>query len=192
MIWNDSKIKKWANSGGVTPYDETLVKPASLDLRLGDKIRFPLRKWATKSCAPVTMQTLPSELWDDEIVITSAGIVIPSGCAVLCCSLEYIKMPPDASGTLMSRSGTGRRLFEHLHAGFFEPDFHGQATYEFVNDGPWDMRLFVGDALVQLKLEQMIDAPETSYLLTGKYNGQVGATPHRAERGVIGGNGDNR
>jgi hypothetical protein len=37
----------------------------------------------------------------------------------------------------------------------------------------------VGDALVQLKLEQMIELPVKSYLVTGHYNGQTGATPHR-------------
>lgn len=179
MIWNDSKIRQWASGGGVTPYDDGLVNPASLDLRLGDKIRFPLLKWETKSCPAITMKTPPSELWSIEITIGTEGIVIPPGGVALCCSLEYITMPPDASGTLMSRSGTGRRLFEHLHAGFFEPDFHGQATFEFVNDGPWGMRLFVGDALVQLKLEQMIELPVKSYIVTGHYNGQRGATPHR-------------
>lgn len=192
MNWNDSYLRRWAMNGGIEPCDPDMIKPASIDLRLGDKIRFPQKRWATKSCEPITMQTSPDELWGDEITITDDGIVIPAGGVVLCCSLEYITMPPDASGTLMSRSGTGRRLFEHLHSGFFEPDFHGQATFEFVNDGPWNMRLFVGDALVQLKLEQMIEVPETSYLWTGKYNGQRGATPHRAERGVVGGSGDNR
>ena len=185
MIWNDKKIREWASSGGITPFDESLVNPSSVNLRTGDKIRFPLRRWYTKSCEPITMKTDPMDLWDIELTIPSAGIVIPAGGVALCCSLEYIRMPPDACGTLMSRSGTGRRLMEHLHAGFFEPDFHGQATFEFKNEGPWDMRLFVGDALVQLKLEQMTGVPEKSYLETGKYNGQVGATPHRAERGSV-------
>ena len=179
MIWNDRRIREWAETGGVTPYAEDLVKPASIDLRLGDKIRFPLPKWATKSCKEITMKTPAGELWGDEITIGDEGVVVPAGGVALCCSLEYIKMPPDASGTLLSRSGTGRRLFEHLHAGFFEPDFFGAATFEFTNEGPWDMRLFVGDALVQLKLEQMIELPVKSYLVTGHYNGQTGATPHR-------------
>lgn len=179
MTWNDRYIYEWAITGGITPCDETLIHAASVDLRLGSKIRFPLAKWTTKSCPPITMRTPPADLWGDEITIGDDGIVIPSGTVALCCSLEYINMPLDASGTLFSRSGTGRRAFEHLHAGFFDPGFHGQATFEFTNPAPWDMRLFVGDALVQLKLEQMIEMPRKSYLLTGHYNGQTGATPHR-------------
>lgn len=181
MTWNDRMIHEWASNGGVTPFDATLVKPASIDLRLGDKIRFPRRRWTFRYHEPITMRTAPSELWDDEIAIGNEGVVIPSGGVVLCCSLEYITMPPDASGTLMSRSGTGRRLLEHAHAGFFEPDFHGNATYEFINPAPWGIRLFVGDELVQLKLEQMAEIPLRSYLETGHYNGQRGATPHRTE-----------
>lgn len=180
MIWHDSKITPWAASGGITPFDEKLVNPASINLRLGNKIRFPRGYWMDGDRRKaITMKTDANELWENEMTIGEEGIVIPAGWAALCCSLEYIKMPPDASGTLMSRSGTGRRLLEHLHAGFFEPDFHGQATFEFINDGLWDMHLFVGDALVQLKLEQMLEKPSVSYLKTGHYNGQRGATPHR-------------
>lgn len=176
MIWNDTRITSWASNGGVTPFDAACVNPASLDLRLGNKIRFPRRKWELKRNTPITMKTPPEELWDNEIEFDT--IIIPAHGVALCCSLEYIVMPPDASGTLMSKSSTGRRLFEHLHSGFFEPSFHGQSTFEFINDGPWDMQLYVGDRLVQLKLEQMCEQPRTSYAVTGHYNGQRGATPH--------------
>lgn len=179
MTWSDTELRKWASNGGITPFDDALINPASVNLRLGDKIRFPRPEWTYGRRDAITMKTPPDVLWGEEKIIGDAGIIIPSGWAALCCSLEYITMPSDASGTLMSRSGTGRRLLEHLHAGFFEPDFHGQATFEFVNDGPWDMHLFVGDALVQLKLEQMMSVPGKSYLETGHYNGQMGATPHR-------------
>ena len=176
MIWNDEMIAKWASEGGVTPFDESCVNPASLDLRLGNKIRFPKRKWATHSCKPITMKTPYDELWDDEVEFDSV-VIKPQGVA-LCCSLEYVFMPEDASGTIMSKSSTGRRLFEHLHSGFVDPKFFGQITYEFINDGPWAIRLLAGDKLVQMKMEQMIEAPKVSYLVTGHYNGQVGATPH--------------
>lgn len=176
MIWNDKRIFNWASAGGVTPFDESCVNPASLDLRLGNRVRFPLRKWDLKCCETINMKTPADELWDKEI--TFDRLVIASGATALCCSLEYITMPPNASGTLMSKSSTGRRLFEHLHAGFFEPDFHGQAVFEFKNEGPWDIELCVGDKLVQLKFEQMIELPRRSYLETGHYNGQRGATAH--------------
>jgi len=176
VIWNDSKISAWAASGGVTPFDGSCVNPASLDLRLGNKIRLPKRKWATHSCAPIDMRTPATELWDDELIFDS--IVIPSGGVALCCSLEYIRMPEDASGTLMSKSSTGRRLLEHLHAGFFDPSFAGNGVFEFFNNGPWDIRLSAGDKLVQIKMEQMIEVPKVSYQVIGHYNGQVGATAH--------------
>lgn len=180
-VWNDRKISEWAQSGGVTPFDAACVNPASLDLRLGNKIRFPKTRWFEKyKKMPITMRTPASELWDEEIEFDE--IIIPAHGVALCCSLEYVTMPPDACGTLMSKSSTGRRLFEHLHSGFFDPDFHGQATFEFINDGPWDIKLSVGDRLVQLKIEQLVELPEKSYLETGRYNGQVGPTPARAEK----------
>lgn len=176
MIWNDERIAHWAAAGGVTPFDESCVNPASIDLRLGNKIRFPKRKWSMHSCEPINMKTPACDLWDDEFEFDS--VVIPSGGVALCCSLEYITMPPDASGTLMSKSSTGRRLLEHLHAGFFDPGFFGTGVFEFKNEGPWGIRLSVGDKLVQMKIEQMIEKPALSYTVTGHYNGQRGATAH--------------
>jgi dCTP deaminase len=89
-------------------------------------------------------------------------------------------MPSDAAGTLFSKSSTGRILLEHLHAGYFDPDFHGQATFEFFNDGPWAIEMRPGERLVQLRLEQMIAPPLKSYLETGHYNGQSGPTPAKS------------
>lgn len=48
MFWNDERLHNWASRNGVTPYDRTLINPASLDLRLGDFYRLPRRRPGAK------------------------------------------------------------------------------------------------------------------------------------------------
>ncbi len=190
MIWNDTRIKEWASNGGVTPYDETLVNPASLDLRLGNQIRVPQLRWTIGNDSPVGRETPASELWTDSEKFDT--FILKPGRFVLCHSLEYTFLPTDAAAQLISKSSTGRIGLEHLHSGWGDPTFHGQWTWEFHNSAPWPIKLVAGQPYMQLVVMGMSAVPERSYLMTGRYNGQVGATPHRTDRGVIGGSGDNR
>lgn len=175
MIWNDERIARWASAGGVTPFDESCVNPASLDLRLGNSILVPRMCWQLKSGSAINRNTPTQDLWQDAFEFDVYRL--EPGCACLCHSDEYITMPSDAAGTLFSKSSTGRILLEHLHAGYFDCGFHGQATFEFFNSGPWPIEIRPGERLVQLRLEQMVAAPRLSYLQTGHYNGQLGPTP---------------
>ncbi len=180
MIWNDKKITEWAQAGGVTPFDAACVNPASLDLRLGNKIAVPHRSWLLKPDKSINRKTPSSELWQEPFEFDVYKL--KPGYAALCHSMEYIKMPSDGAGTLFSKSSTGRILLEHLHAGYFDPDFQGEATFEFFNDGPWTVELRPGDRFVQLRIDQMIEVPAKSYLVTGRYNGQTGPTAARTAK----------
>ena len=183
MIWNDGMLDRWASRGGLTPYNGSLLvkgttlQPASVDLELGDWIRFPNPAMFGKI---ITMETDPELLWSEPFEIGDSGYLRP-GEVCLCHSRQYITMPHNAAGFLQSRSGTGRRIFEHMHSGYFEPSFHGEATFEFYNPAPWVMKIKPGDRLVQLVLMTMEKVPERSYSVTGKYNGQTGPTPHKKD-----------
>lgn len=177
MIRNDTKIKQWAKNGGVTPYDESLVNPASLDLRLGRFIREPLKCWHMKTDRTISKATPADRLWSDAFEF-GVYILKPGQC-VLCASEEFIRMPNDAAGFLASKSSTGRLLLEHFHSGWFDAGFFGSATLELKNDGLWAIELHPGDLWVQLIMMQMIAEPERNYQVTGRYNGQVLPEAHR-------------
>ena len=134
MVWNDRRITEWAQAGGVTPFDAACVNPASLDLRLGNKIAVPHRSWLLKPDKSINRKTPSSELWQEPFEFDVYKL--KPGYAALCHSMEYIKMPSDGAGTLFSKSSTGRILLEHLHAGYFDPDFQGEATFEFIPARP--------------------------------------------------------
>ncbi len=159
-VLSDNQIQEWASAGGVAPFDARLINPASIDLR-----------WSGKSrCAYYCGW---SEIEDrDELV------VVP-GVLYLLDTVETVSMPVDACGLLSLKSSIGRMGLEHLHAGWFDPGFHGTATLEVKNMAPWTITLKRGQPIVQLALLSMSQEPRLSYKATGRYNGQEGPTPAR-------------
>jgi dCTP deaminase len=86
-------------------------------------------------------------------------------------TVEIITMPENAVGWLALKSSMGRLGLEHLHAGFFDPGFTGTATLEMENRAPWPITLKRNQRIIQLALADVM-APERSYRVTGRYNGQ--------------------
>lgn len=199
MIWNDVAIKKWANTGGVTPYDESMVNPASLDLRLGNKIREPHKVWSYISTVDMLAHIADGSIdrmpqWGDEFEFEKYWLM-PKGHGasfVLCHSLEFINIPDNMAALLFSKSSTGRRGVEHLHAGFGDPGwgstvndlgFCGSTwTWELHNVAPWPIPLYAGQPLMQQVMIRMTDAPLRNYAETGRYNNQIGPTPERPDK----------
>ncbi len=187
MIWNDRKIREWAETGGVTPYAEELVNPASLDLRLGDTIREPHEIWSRLSAidmqykiADGSIEQLP--LWGDPFKFDFYWLM-PHGKGpnfILCHSLDVVNIPDDTAAILYSKSSTGRRGIEHLHAGYGDPGWHdSQWTWEIHNVAPWPIKLVAGKPLMQQVMIRMTETPLKTYAETGRYNKQSGPTPER-------------
>jgi dCTP deaminase len=189
MILNDRMIREWAAKGGITPFDTALVNPASLDLRLGNQIREPHEIWSRLSVidlrhkiADGTIEQLPT--WGEPFDFTKYWLM-PHGKGanfILCSSLEFVNIPDDMAALLFSKSSTGRRGVEHLHAGYGDPGWHdSQWTWEIHNVAPWPIPLYAGKPLMQQVMIRMADAPERTYAETGRYNNQSGPTPERPE-----------
>jgi deoxycytidine triphosphate deaminase len=181
MIWNDLTIRGWATSGGVFPYDATLVNPASIDLRWSGRIRRAAERWHAYNVPsdfaenPLAWDT--NKLWGKEYTLAAAWIL--PGELVLVDTLERVHIPEDAGATLMLKSSMGRVGLEHLHAGWFDPGFRGTATLELKNLAPWPVALVQYMPLVQLVLQQMMQPPQVSYADVGRYQNQSGPTAAR-------------
>lgn len=159
-IWPDWKIEQWAAAGGLEPYSTLCLNPASVDLRWSGQA-----KLATHSGWHQLRQ--------------QRYLVLQPRQLVLLDTIEYVRMPTSAAGMLMLKSSMGRAGLEHLHAGYFDPGFHGTATLEVVNMAPWPVELELGQRIVQLVLLGMAGHPDHSYADTGRYNGQRGPTEAR-------------
>ena len=158
MIWNDIKLKEWAENGGMDPFDPESINPASIDLRLGYHIRYP-----------------KEEGWSDPIGTDKAPWVIYPGQIVLLHTLEFTKIPVNAVALLFLKSTAGRNGLEHLHAGYGDPGFHGQWTLEIINHWPYPKYLNPLMKLVHLVLVDSCQ-PEVEYSLVGHYQNQIGST----------------
>ena len=169
MIWNDTKLRQACNAARplVAPFDAACINPASIDLRLGCEFR----RWVW-----------PGEWGPQELAPMVTSIFMNPGEFVLCCSLETVTIPLHACAQLFSKSSTGRRGIEHLHAGWIDPGFCGQLTWELKNVTPHTAVLTVGARLMQMVVAELIAPAAVSYAETGRYQNQTGATPAREVR----------
>jgi len=191
MVWSDNKIKPWASSGGITPFDEKLVNPASLDLRIGNQIREPHEMWRRFSDIDIqnhidngTIDDLPK--WGEPKTFDTFWL-FPKRF-VLCHSLEFVQIPVDVACILVLKSSWGRRGLNHSHSGWGDPGFGlksdthtggAQWTFEIQNISPWAIKITAGDRLIQQVFMDMCDVPLVDYRSTGHYVYQAGATPAR-------------
>lgn len=189
MIWNDRMIHEWASNGGVTPFDDKLVNPASIDLRLGNKIRVPHRIWSIlpevdmqRYIADGSIDQLPR--WDEPTVYHVHWLF--PGRFVLCHSHEFVQIPTSAAAILFLKSSQGRLGINHSHSGWGDPGF-GLAqpdkeiagaswTFEIQNISPWPLKLTAGKPLIQMVMMNMAEEPKTDYRFTGHYVYQSGPT----------------
>ncbi len=161
----DKQLKVWASFGGVIPYDEAMINPASIDLRWSGRYR---------------KSVYAPERWS--AVQELEGLTMHQGVLYLLDTVETVTMPDDAAGFLMLKSSSGRKGLEHLHAGLFDPGFSGTATLEMENRHPYPVTIKKGQPIIQLCLVRTESIPLETYQVTGRYNGQ--AEPQVAIEGL--------
>src|SRR5207237_1118859 len=143
----DHQLRRIAEDGALDPFDPSLVRPASIDLRLGNTFRVA----RSHRVSTVDLIDIPdvddmTELvtvpyyreWSPthkQYTINLAGkFVIHPGEFVLASSLEIITVPRKLAMYLDGRSSLGRLgLAIHVTAGYFDPGFTGRGTFELVN-----------------------------------------------------------
>jgi deoxycytidine triphosphate deaminase len=195
MIWNDRKIYEWASTGGVTPYANDLVNPASLDLRLGNMIRRPDPIWDRLSTVDIDQKIADGSIrdlpkWGEPIEFSSTWL--KRGEFVLLHSLEFVCIPPHAASILVLKSSRGRDGMNHSHSGWGDPGFGypkvrltvteqptisgAQWTFEIYNLAKWPIELKAGAPVIQMIMMDMCEAPQVDYRHTGHYVYQSGPT----------------
>ena len=178
MILPDWQLHKLCHAGFISPYTPAHVNPASIDLTLGDTIRTPRWYWQPVLWRLAYKLNLPR--WSAPREFDT--YLLKPGEFVLCSSMEITHIPDDMIAILFSKSSTGRRGIEHLHAGYGDPGFgdneQGGAdwTWELTNCAPWPNLLEAGKPLMQLVLARLMSAPQKVYGETGRYNNQSGPT----------------
>ncbi|MEE2716170.1 MAG: dCTP deaminase [SAR324 cluster bacterium] len=167
MIISDLGLKKLVEQGYLP--DGLTIGPSSVDLTLSDSFGWP---------KPEKAEIILGEPVPHEQVTTDRFVLQPHHF-VLASTAEILRVPEDMAAYVEGRSSIGRLGLQVQNAGFIDAGFHGQITLELANQSPFPIVLQKGTRICQIVFVQMSEAAQKPY--SGKYGGQVGATPSRLD-----------
>ena len=191
MLLSDRDLKQAIKDGrlGITPYDEELVQPASIDVRLS-----PLYACLDGS-GPESVKDYidPKTSQQNRFTFHRAArqedghnwpISLSPGGFILASTMERVTLPDDLAARLEGKSSLGRLgLFIHTTAGFIDPGFSGYITLELSNATQFPILLYPGMKIGQLCVLPMSSPVENAYGTSpvgSHYQDQYGPTLSRS------------
>jgi dCTP deaminase len=184
-VLSDGTLRRLIAEGRlvVEPFDDAMVQPASVDLRLGPSFRV----FHNHRIQAIDLADPPAGLTEHLEIEPDGLFVIHPGEFVLGRTAELVELPHDLVARIEGKSSLGRLgLIVHATAGFVDPGFRGTLTLEITNFNSVPIVLRPGLPIAQLSV-MALDAPaEVPYgdpRLGSHYHGQVEATESRYEGG---------
>jgi dCTP deaminase len=182
VLLSDRDLRKALQEGrlGLDPFDDDMVQPSSIDVRLD---RF-FRVFANHRYTHID----PAEQQDDltELVEPPGDepFILHPGEFVLGSTLEVITLGDDLASRLEGKSSLGRLgLLTHSTAGFIDPGFSGHVTLELSNVANLPIKLYPGMKIGQIcviALSSPSEHPYGSAVYGSRYQDQRGPTPSRS------------
>jgi dCTP deaminase len=185
MLLSDRDIRAEIDSGRVCldPYDEAMIQPSSVDVRL-DRFFRVFENHRYPHIDPAEDQpdlTRAVEPDGDE------PFILHPGEFVLGSTYEVVTLPSDVAARLEGKSSLGRLgLLTHSTAGFIDPGFSGHVTLELSNAATLPIKLWPGMKIGQLcffRLSSPAENPYGSEKYGSRYQGQRGPTQSRSHLG---------
>ncbi len=185
MLLSDRDIKAEIGAGriGLEPYQQDMIQPSSVDVRLDRFFRlFDNHKYPYIDPAEDQPElTRLIEAKPDE------PFILHPGEFVLGSSYELVSLPNDVAARLEGKSSLGRLgLLTHSTAGFIDPGFSGHVTLELSNVATLPIKLWPGMKIGQLcffRLSSSAERPYGSSEYSSRYQGQRGPTASRSHLG---------
>jgi dCTP deaminase len=182
VLLSDRDIRAEVDAGRVVldPYDDKMVQPSSVDVRIDRFFRlFDNHKYPVIDPAEEQPElTRLVEVEPDE------AFVLHPGEFVLASTYELVTLPADVAARLEGKSSLGRLgLLTHSTAGFIDPGFSGHVTLELSNVATLPIKLWPGMKIGQLcffRLSSAADQPYGSATHGSRYQGQRGPTASRS------------
>lgn len=182
MLLSDRDIKAEITVGRVAiePYDQGMIQPSSIDVRLDRWFRvFENHRYPhiDPSIEQPDLTRLLEPVGDEPFILHPGEFVLGS-------TYEVITLPDDIAGRLEGKSSLGRLgLLTHSTAGFIDPGFSGHVTLELSNVATLPITLYPGMKIGQLclfRLSSPAEHPYGSAKYGSRYQGQRGPTPSRS------------
>ena len=151
----------------VVPFDEELLNPASLDLRLGDYLM------VESIYSPELVRINIADRTEDD------PFMLQPGEFCLAETLELFNLPDDISCQFVLKSSRARDFYGHMLAGWCDPGWHGsKLTLELKNERLHHaLPLWPGLKIGQMVFHVMSNVPMKSYRETGHYNNHLTVMP---------------
>jgi dCTP deaminase len=182
VLLSDRDLQKAIAEGrlGLDPFDEAMIQPSSVDVRLDRYFRV----FANHRYTHID----PAEQQDDltELVEPKGDepFILHPGEFVLGSTFEVITLGNDLASRLEGKSSLGRLgLLTHSTAGFIDPGFSGHVTLELSNVANLPIKLYPGMKIGQicvLQLSSPSEHPYGSSVYGSRYQDQRGPTPSRS------------
>jgi dCTP deaminase len=182
MLLSDRDLKAALASGrmGLAPYDESMVQPSSIDMRLD---RF-FRVFANHRYTHIDPAAQQDDLTELLEVHDDEAFLLHPGEFVLGSTLEVVTLGADLAARLEGKSSLGRLgLLTHSTAGFIDPGFSGHVTLELSNVATLPIKLYPGMKIGQicvLPLSSPSEHPYGASVYGSRYQDQRGPTPSRS------------
>ena len=182
MVLSDVTIRRLLGEGRieVEPYDDSLMQPSSLDVRVDRYFRV----FRNSRYPFIDVKAQQEDLTEVVEVEDEEAFILHPGEFVLGSTLEIVTLPDDLAGRLEGKSSLGRLgLLTHSTAGFIDPGFNGHITLELSNVANLPIMLWPGMKIGQLcffRLSSAAEFPYGSGEYGNRYQGQRGPTASRS------------
>ena len=181
MILSDRSIREAvaADRIGIEPFDDELVQPSSVDVRL-DRL---FRVFRNHTAGVIDVKKDLSGLTEEVEIAEDGVFMLHPGEFVLGSTFERVRVPDDLVARIEGKSSLGRLgLLIHSTAGFVDSGFEGHITLELANVASLPITLYPGMKIGQVSFMTMTTPAEHPYgagASGSKYQGQHGPTPSR-------------
>lgn len=161
----------------IDPYDERLLQPSSLDVRITGEFRV----FHNNRHPYIDVRTPLDDLTELVRVADDEPFILHPGEFVLGSTLERVAIPDDLVARLEGKSSLGRLgLLIHSTAGYIDPGWDGTITLELSNVARLPITIYPGMPIGQLSFQQLTTPVDSPY--QGKYLRQDGPVASRYHR----------
>jgi dCTP deaminase len=181
VVLPDGEIRRLLDAGriGIAPFDEGLMQPSSIDVRVDRYFRV----FRNSRYPYIDVKQAQEDLTELVEVDGEEPFILHPGEFVLGSTLERVTLPDDLVARLEGKSSLGRLgLLIHSTAGFIDPGWDGHVTLELSNVANLPITIYPEMKIGQLSFMQLTEAAQRPYGSAGigsKYQGQRGPTPSR-------------
>ena len=157
MVLSDRTIRRLLAEGriGIDPYDEALLQPSSVDVRVD---RF-FRVFHNARYPFIDVKQPQEELTELVEIDGDRPFILHPGEFVLGSTLERVTLPDDLVARLEGKCSLGRLgLLIHSTAGFIDPGWDGHVTLELSNVANLPITIYFGMKIGQLSFVQLTEA----------------------------------